>query len=145
MWKIDTGHHHECSWETRRLAGSSSLQLPTSIKRRRSDPHKVSLWRKYTTSHRPNDNFTECLDTNWTLRVLHVNLSTNILDHDIFRTVQTNLQSLWDSYTPYEAHSDASVLVWNIVLSLAVLYLYRQNRLLVAFHRPRPQISLHGI
>jgi hypothetical protein len=83
-------------------------------------------------THPTFDNFTECLDTNWTLRVPHVNLSTNILDDDIFRTVQTNLQSLWDSYTPYEAHSDASVLIWNIVLSLAVLYLYRQNRLLAA-------------
>jgi hypothetical protein len=63
MMLIQFGKRHRTS--SRVLLGNQApcrfIFLPNSIKRRRSDPHKVSLWRKYITSHRPNARLTSHL------------------------------------------------------------------------------------
>ncbi|KAF5285232.1 hypothetical protein FQA39_LY16731 [Lamprigera yunnana] len=61
-------------------------------------------------------NMTECLDANWTRSVPHLNLSTTTLLNN-FKEQQTV------SNHPYVLQGDATVYIWNIVLSIICIYL----------------------
>ncbi|CAH1368918.1 unnamed protein product, partial [Tenebrio molitor] len=149
MMLIQCGHHHECCWETSAL----QVHLPCNCQLRLKEdvviPTRYPCGGN-TTSHRPNARFTSHLvkpeifapktllhDTHPTFdnfaRVPRYQLDTpsppceSFDEHTRRRYLphrpNQSSESLGLLYSIQEAHSDASVLIWNIVLSLAVLYL----------------------
>ena len=79
-------------------------------------------------------NISECLNSNWTLQIPHLNLTSSS------STVTSLLESIKSSIPPiisysdtYGIHSDSLFLIWNITLTLLVAYLlFSRNRLVVA-------------
>lgn len=78
-------------------------------------------------------NIEECLNTNWSLQIPHLNLTSN---ENLVRTVIDQIDEISQENTysdRYGLHSDTIFLVWNIILSILVVYLIQsQNRVIVA-------------
>lgn len=81
-------------------------------------------------SHPIFHNLTDCIDTNWTLNVPHLNLSTDSLKNDLTVQLSESLESLEDLSSHLSTHGDRLMVIWNILLSLGIVYLVRKNRLL---------------
>lgn len=79
-------------------------------------------------------NLSECLNSNWTLQVPHLNLTSTKTNIDTVIDSIKNSFPIFDSYSDtYGAHSDTLFMIWNIVLSVLVIYLLcNRNRLAVA-------------
>lgn len=71
------------------------------------------------------ENLEECLQTNWSLTIPHVNLTSTKEDYE---EIREQLNASVDTYGDiYSHHSDTILIMWNLVLSVCVLILLRRN------------------
>lgn len=75
-------------------------------------------------------NISECLNTNWTIHVPHINLSTTEHRFETFQRIDEAIDEARSFADRYGPHSDTAILMWNMVLTIMVLRLIcTRNRL----------------
>ncbi|XP_050300412.1 uncharacterized protein LOC126738956 [Anthonomus grandis grandis] len=92
-------------------------------------------------------NISECLNTNWTLEIPHLNLtsSDNTLKN-ILKSVEKNYPNVITYGDTHSFHGDSFFLIWNITISILVAYiLIKQNRIAIVAAVPqiRGEIDCH--
>ncbi|KAG5862195.1 hypothetical protein JTB14_023878 [Gonioctena quinquepunctata] len=90
-------------------------------------------------------NITECLNTNWTLNVPHINLtSTEDNIKELLETIQD--QSPFSYSDTYGVHGDTLFLIWNSILSICIVYILfnsRHNLALIPTVRAETNTPIH--
>lgn len=95
-------------------------------------------------AHPVYNNLSECLNTNWTKRVPHLNLSaisgTSAELSQLFDNLDLQTHDLADAYSQ---HRDLLVYVWNIIITGIVLKLWfnHRNAALAVVHAAVPTVS----
>jgi Baculovirus F protein len=88
---------------------------------------------KPTSDHSPPKfkNIQECLNTNWSTTVPHLNLTSpqNLLQ-EISKKLQNNYlpEASASSWNDWNAHNNKLIMVWNILISAAIIYLWMNTR-----------------
>ncbi|XP_074034574.1 uncharacterized protein [Leptinotarsa decemlineata] len=71
-------------------------------------------------------NISECLNTNWTVNIPYINLTSSQESmHDILETLEE--KTAWSYSDTYGMHGDSIFIIWNSILSICVVFILFRN------------------
>jgi len=90
-------------------------------------------------------NLSECLNSNWSLQIPHLNITTtdNTLSY-IQSSIESHFQSFFPYSDDYSIHKESIFLIWNIILSIIVAYLFFNHNRYVAVANVIPGVRAQG-
>ena len=90
-------------------------------------------------------NLTECLNSNWSLHIPHLNITSTDTTLNYFEdSINSHFQTIFSYNDDYSIHKESIFLIWNIILSIIVVYLFFNHNRYAAVATVIPGVRAQG-